>query len=92
MTPSEKRHLEVLWRGAMSAKDIARRLGYSEKTVLAYAEAHRDRCPYRKKQTRPEVRDVWVDRIRNRKCSIKQAADALGVSQTTVWGWLKRMS
>ena len=91
MTQSEKRHLEALWRDGVTIKNIARIIGYSEETVLAYACINRDKCPYRKKQVSKEVRDEWVDRIRSGQATIRQAVETLGVHKQTVKGWLKRM-
>ena len=88
MTAAELDELERLWREGVVAKQIAHRMGYSVSGILDAARHHRDRCPARHVHTQPDVRDVWVARHLAGRCTQKQAAEALGVSLSTVKHWV----
>jgi transposase len=42
----------------------------------------------KKYKVAPEVRQQFIDRIKNEGLSVSQAAKDAGVSETTVYGWL----
>lgn len=84
MTEDELDTMELLWRRRVRVVDIARRLGYTEQTIYANARMHRDRFPRRHRKARHDEMELWVERVRARRCTVAEAAKALGVSYESV--------
>lgn len=84
MTEDELDKMELLWKRRVRVADIASKLGYTEQTVYANARMHRDRFPTRHKKVRYGDMMLWVERVRAGRCTIAEAAKALGVSYESV--------
>lgn len=96
MTSEELDMMEALWRGSMSIKMIASKLGYSANHITRVAMMNRDRFPYRHrnvKGTREErkaERTRAVSRIVAGESTPELEAERLGVSKETVKNWVWR--
>ena len=88
--------MEAMWRGSMSIKMIASKLGYSANHIARIAMRDRDRFPYRHrsvKGTREErkaERVRAVSRIVAGESTPELEAERLGVNRVTVRNWVWR--
>lgn len=96
MTSEELDMMEALWRGSMSIKMIASKLGYSANHITRTAMRNRDRFPYRHRnikgtrQERKVERKRAVSRIVAGESTLDLEAKRLGVNRETVRNWVWR--
>lgn len=96
MTSEELDMMEALWRGSMSIKMIASKLGYSSSHITYVAMTNRDRFPYRHgnisgtREERQAERKRAVSRIESGESTPEQEAERLGLSKETVRNWIWR--
>lgn len=96
MTSEELDMMEAMWRGSMSIKKIANKLGYSASHITRIAMGNRNRFPYRHRnvkgtrQERKTKRMRAVSRIVSGESTPELEAERLGVNKETVRNWVWR--
>lgn len=84
-SPKEALYAEMAWRDGATAKEIAAKLGRSEKSVLQYAHTHRDKFPLKQKLhvSITDERIEWMRTLRSEGYTISEIARIADVSRAT---------
>lgn len=92
MTSEQVDEMERLWKGGVSAAEIARRVGCSPNYVRIIAMNDRRRFPRRVAKTpSAEAREMWVSIVRSGRMTTSQVAERTGYHPSTVRRWVREV-
>lgn len=89
MTDEALAMMARLWADGLTAKEIARAIGYSKSYVCELIHYNRDLFPYRLTRRSKDERKRWASLVIDGTYSYKQAAHHAGVHINTVKRWTK---
>lgn len=89
MTRDDELEFQQMWKDRVPIAEIARKLGYTKSYLLSHASNNRDKFPRRVRTITKNKKELWICRIKAKRCTQSEAAKKLGVSQQTVKKWLE---
>lgn len=89
MTEKELALLEQLWRGSMPIKQIARKMGYCERTIIETTHRLRPMFPKRRKSFTREEHDMWADRVLSGELTRADVARLADINVSTITRWVR---